>query len=218
MRSRHGVMIVLLAVCGWVAIGGVASATFSWPYVLPDTASDVLYGKPIAETGPFDSDPVENTVNGLVLEQGNPSSDFAFGPAVGDRKTITVHGLNHNLTDVRLWSAIDIPPAAVAILGNTTDTTDVNDPGWTTLVPTYALTGNWSTDLPAEAPNIALYHDFSVATTGTKSLMFDFGTTAGHTRISEVQAYGAAAPEPSTMILLAIGLVSLLAYAWRKRK
>jgi hypothetical protein len=69
-----------------------------------------------------------------------------------------------------------------------------------------------------------MYKEFLVnAAAGTKSLYFNFGTTGGGdvgwniARISEIQAF-AAVPEPSTVALLASGVMALLAYAWKKRK
>jgi hypothetical protein len=37
-------------------------------------------------------------------------------------------------------------------------------------------------------------------------------------RIADVMAIGAAVPEPSAIVLVGMGLLSLLAYAWRKRR
>ena len=34
----------------------------------------------------------------------------------------------------------------------------------------------------------------------------------------EIAVYGTPTPEPSTLVLLTVGLIGLLAYAWRKRR
>ena len=76
------------------------------------------------------------------------------------------------------------------------------------------------------------YVDLSVnAPAGTKSLLICFGsshwvdnasstgdysTESGGVLVGEIQAF--AAPEPSAVVLLTLGLFGLLCYAWRKRK
>ena len=76
------------------------------------------------------------------------------------------------------------------------------------------------------------YVDMSVnAPAGTKSLLICFGsshwvdnasstgdysTESGGVLVGEIQAF--AAPEPSAVVLLTLGLFGLLCYAWRKRK
>jgi hypothetical protein len=77
---------------------------------------------------------------------------------------------------------------------------------------------------------IAGYTDYAVnIAAGTKSLMLAFGggcylgtsqadwNGGAQALIGEVQAF-APTPEPGTIVLLATGLIGLLAYAWRKRK
>lgn len=223
MRSRQIVMVAFLAVCGLALFAGIASADYAWPYVLPDTANDVLYLKPAeVVSGTIWNGGADDTVDGLVLNFTNPpdENDLSFSDDAGGVRQLIVHGLNHDLNMIRLWSAVDVPPDSVIIKTNTTDTVDPLAAGWTTLVPSFTLTGTWSDDLPAEEPGVALYHDFSVNSTGTKSLFFEFDnvSTTDSIRISEVQAYGQAVPEPSSILLLTSGLIGLMAYAWRKRK
>jgi hypothetical protein len=78
----------------------------------------------------------------------------------------------------------------------TVDTADTNEVGAFDLVK---LDGNWS--------NVtAVKYTFTPATTGSNG-----------PRVADVLAIGAV-PEPSSVVLLCAGLLSLLAYAWRSRK
>ena len=55
------------------------------------------------------------------------------------------------------------------------------------------------------------------APAGTQSLYFNFGNSGGTgMAVAEIQAF--AAPEPSALVLLACGVMALLAYAWRAKR
>lgn len=234
MRLRQTMIVAGLVVFGWVAVAGLAYADYSWPYVLPDTASDILYGKTGKVTaGEVLFGDIDDVVDGLVLEFTDPPSDdndlffYSDGPnGEFELRQFIINGLNHNLTSLRVWSAIDVPPETVRVLANSTDTLDPTDSGWTELIALTTLTDTWSTDLPAEEPNVALYRDFAVSASGVKSLLFEFSNPSvdNFIRICEIQAYGQAVPseevvpEPSAMITAVMGIVGLSAYVWRKRK
>jgi len=87
-------------------------------------------------------------------------------------------------------------------------------------------TGSYGGPEPDGNDNYFVYFDLAAsAPAGTQSLFFDFNDTRasstkdyGHgDRVFEIQGL-APIPEPGTMALLAIGLIGLLCYAWRKRK
>ncbi len=228
MQLRQTTLVAMLAVCGLALSAGFACADYAWPYVV-DTTGDVLLGKPGTITASWAMNGSPSTaVDGLVLKfDGDVSGHdltFVDDASGGEIRQVVYTGLNHNLNSVRLWSAIDVPPETVKIMGNSANTTDPLAAGWTTLLDTTSLVGAWSMDLPAEEPNVAMYKDLAIASLGTKSLLIEFtnpdnlGTGgANHMRISEIQAYGVAVPEPSAILLMAMGLFGMLAYAWRKR-
>lgn len=59
----------------------------------------------------------------------------------------------------------------------------------------------------------------SGSTAGTSTANYAYvGLEAGHHVYSDLDQFSSPIPEPSTVVLLAAGLIGLLAYAWRKRK
>jgi hypothetical protein len=102
---------------------------------------------------------------------------------------------------------------------NTGLTTNIG--AWNTVVLTHAnTTANWSISVNGSAPVNFTVTDTSDCPNATGNLGgWDF-TNANDAPstvfLSEVPA--APAPEPSAIVLVATGLIGLLAYAWRKRK
>ena len=94
-----------------------------------------------------------------------------------------------------------------------------SDSSWTTIG---SYTNNGSTDADEGDVDGARRHQFDlnspVTATGLRILVpwaADLGGAKANT-IDEIEVYGT--PEPSTIVLLATGLIGLLAYAWRKRR
>ena len=132
--------------------------------------------------------------------------DVAFSNHVADAITVTVTGLAASTAyNVKLYS--------YDYFNSPTSTTDTFTPtGGTTgssqsvtfvpnVVPTtedsYAVVANWTSNNSGA---------LAFTTTGTV-----FGPRLNGFTISSI-------PEPSTLVLLATGLIGLLCYAWRKRK
>ena len=57
-----------------------------------------------------------------------------------------------------------------------------------------------------------------VLASGVNALKFQFSDASpGRPIYADIAAYGTAIPEPSTMVMAALGLIGLICYAWRKR-
>jgi hypothetical protein len=128
---------------------------------------------------------------------------------------LVVHGFNSQIRQIRIWrdtSDTNRVPAQVTIRSSESDNASLADPFETALVNTIVLGPEAFTDGYATI-NVA-------APAGTRSLFFDFGgvdSNGSHygARVMEIQAF--AAPEPSTSVLLGMGLLGLLVYVWRKQ-
>ncbi len=166
-----------------------------------------------------------------VTDEKNVNSgvyDFVFAHNDANQQLI-VSGFNSSVGMVRVWTDGDIPPLEVTIKSSKSAWTN-SSPDWNTaadsfdktLVETMSVASK--TDWSWGGEGLGWFRDFYVkADDGTQSLYFNFGSgnamngaDAGFARIAEIQAF--AIPEPSTIVLLSLSVLSLLAYAWRKRK
>lgn len=146
---------------------------------------------------------------------GNPLGTI-FDYADPDQRLV-VSGLDTAVNLIRLWRdpQPDRIPARVLIKSSAT----ANNGS--------LVDSDYGTTLLATVSPISFgaggYADFSVAApVGTKSLFFDFGQydSNGNSHgvyIKEIQAFNTV-PEPAAIVMLATGLLSLLAYAWRRRR
>ena len=135
-------------------------------------------------------------------------------------------GANYNLTGMHVWNynndylAYDRGSDHVIV-----SVTSVANPGpgdWTTVSYTYG--GNPATQF-VQASGVGSYtgETYGLTYSNVRMVKFDItdtfsGATPGYVGLAEVRFIGSATPEPSTIVLLATGLIGLLAYAWRKRK
>ncbi len=79
----------------------------------------------------------------------------------------------------------------------------------------------WTSSTAGDGSSFLLdqnYHEFAGLSTPNGTIAIDFYRTGDVGHLNAFQLVSHTVPEPSTLALLAAGLVSLLAYAWRKRK
>ena len=137
---------------------------------------------------------------------------------------LSVSGFNSALDRIRVFS---VPSDAgrvfssLTIRSSTSLTSSVDTADYATTLATLDTIPSY-TIIP-ETGNITGYFDVSVfAPSGTQSLLFSFGSSAGIAdRISEVQAFApdaAPVPEPSTFVLALAGLLGLALVAKRQRR
>jgi len=168
----------------------------------PDKAIDGNTGTKYLAYGNFNSSGTGTPggVNtGLYFTLGSAISVNAIQFATGndsperDPLTITLEGSNasSNLNLGSSWTAIYSGVTGLSALG----TNDSRN--------TYGDIESFS--------NSTAYSSYRILVTGVRS------DTVGMMQFSEVKLFSAV-PEPSTMIMAAVGLAGLLAYAWRKRK
>jgi hypothetical protein len=128
------------------------------------------------------------------------------------QRSMAITGFDSSVGLIRVWRDGDRVPDTVTI-ASTTVADSINPSDYAALTSVTGLRSMFNAegyaDIPVNAP------------AGTKGLGFLWGPgdNAPGARLQEIQAFaGAPVPEPSTVVMLACGLVSLLAYAWRKRK
>lgn len=187
---------------------------------------NLLANRPVAASselgGSYTKDKVTDEKN---LNAG--ANDFVF--AHDDKnQQLVVHGFNSSVGMIRVWTGDDIPPLEVTIKSSKSAWTN-SSPDWNTvgdtfdnLVDTVSVANK--TDWSSAGEGLGWFRDFYVsAPEGTQSLYFNFGSgnalngiNTGFARIAEIQAF--AVPEPSTIVMLSLSVLGLLAYAWRKRK
>lgn len=137
------------------------------------------------------------------------AAGFAFADWDTNR-TMAITGFDSSVGLIRVWKGEDRIPDTVTI-GSTSVDGSINPADYTALTTISGLMAMF---------NAQGYADIAVnAPAGTKGLGFVWGagSNASGTEILDIQAF-ATVPEPSSIVLLVCGLVSLLAYAWRKRK
>ena len=191
---------------------GLASSEFSPGYypgpsvtqIQGIVGANLLLGKPVTASSAYNANFVPSTVtDGLANE-------FAFADDDSTR-SMFINGFDSAVNLIRIWAVNDRFPSTVMI-ESTTVANSTNPGDYTTL----ATVAN-------PVFNSQGFMDVAVnASAGTQGLEFLFGpgSNAPGTGISEIQAFatGQVVPEPPSIALVACGVTSLLAYAWRKRK
>jgi hypothetical protein len=214
MRSRQGFVVVLLAICGLAAMASVVWADT----IVLDTTGDVLYGESVVASSNFGGE--YTPAMAVDGKAGGAGADMVFGMGDGSQRLV-IHDFNSPLQQIRVWTNLDtLQPTGIGIRSSTNNNSSLDDTFATQLIPMTALAdGDWTLGVGG------YYKDFFVdAPTGTQSLFFSvqgspYSGGNGFTRLCEVMGYAnAISPEPSTALLAACGLMSLLAYAWRKRR
>ena len=169
----------------------------------------------INRTGQF-GEPDPATANFTQQTTGVLTSEFAFrisdyGPAnEADLKAVMYGGGNNDFI-----GGIRMSGGAVQLMrsgGETNIGLDISDNDWHTALFTYDIAGN----------SISLSVDGGSATSGTpaNNVAADAWrfTAAGPSTIANFDAVGPLIPEPSTVVMVALGIVGVLARArWRRR-
>jgi len=218
MKSQNCLLVGMVFVVAFLMVGTVLADSL---ITLPYATGDVLLNTTVTAATSFNaaySDAYATDGKGV-----GPNADYISQDGVRQAQ-LGVGNFNSAIGTIRIWSLGDTTaPLTVSIKSSTN--ANITD-GKVSLAAgdyTQSLVSNHTlawTDYYSGTDHL-LYSTLdvsSLAVNNTKSLFFDFQGTqgAGFLRIVELQGY--AVPEPSTVIILVTGLVSLLAYAWRKRK
>ncbi len=122
-------------------------------------------------------------------------------PATPPTSGMPVYTVPSGITEMGIWGTdsgsgtVDLFPAGTAGQTNGSYASDLSDPGY------YAVVGQYGFNAGPDFQNVLN------------------GLGAGDPwPVAELATVPAATPEPSTLLLLATGLLGLLAYAWRKRR
>ncbi len=182
-----------------------------------------------------------NTINGSGLSVGNHDSNLAnmwlteLNLSSNDPWIIYDLGNNYNVASLHLWnyneSGIsnfqpnsDRGIKTATIFTSSTDTS----PTWTSQGTFSFAKAFGSSTYAGEDKTLAVSNVRLVkiqALTNWKGYSYPASWPGGYqndynavTGLSEIQFDGVLVPEPSTLLLLACGLIGLLAYAWRRRR
>ncbi len=151
------------------------------------------------------------------VNTANQDNGLIFADSDTDER-VAVTGFNSKIGDIRFFSSpTDLGrfPSSLTIYYSANSTTSLTSSSYTgVLLPTTALSGLTFTPV---AGSTAAYMDFYVnAPVGTQSLLLDIGGANGEgDRISELQAF-AAAPEPSSLCLIAASFLIFATLRFRK--
>jgi hypothetical protein len=162
------------------------------------------------------------------LDVGGPDTHFSADASTGtfwlsapnttaaDQWVVfTLPGL-YDLTSTKVWNYNEVPGYGYAARGVATMDVLVSSDG-----ASYTNMGSRSVSV-APGDSVTPFGDtLPLGVTGVRYVKFDIFTAINSTSyvgLSEVQFFGSPVPEPSTLALLVAGAITLLAYAWRKRK
>ncbi|MBU4273323.1 MAG: PEP-CTERM sorting domain-containing protein [Planctomycetes bacterium] len=223
--SRKSILTALVVCCfaltAVVAQAGtitIANAGFETPPDVLDGPIKIwtVTGMTANSTGPLGGVTPFDTYMG-ILKSGNPSNPGSIKQtlmdgvnpyhfaAIGDSVSISLYEARR---DDNAWVG-----HGVYIEFTNSDTTVLNtyqstvDPGQTWTLRTLTYTATTASDLGKD-----MYLTIANTTT-SQSPWYDGGVL-----VDNVSASYTPIPEPSTLVLLAAGLVGLLCYAWRKRR
>ena len=222
MRSRQRLLVVLLAACGLSAMVGSAAAT----PLLSD--ANLLSGiTPVASSNLVgDASAMTNGFNNAWLDYIFADNENVDGGGRANHLMVvngitTAPGTGVNLINIWTGSPPSRDPETIEVRSSTSATATLADWGTATVLGS-VTSPTWTVDATTWAypdyPDYETYYTSFAVTpvAGTRSLFFGMrsASNAG-VEIQEVQAFSGALPEPSTLVLLGCGLLSLLAYAWR---
>jgi hypothetical protein len=217
-------LVVALAVFAWtdaVQAGLIDVTVAPQLSALTGSQTDVLIGSTVTVSGNLSSGTGADLVDKLAAD------NTVDAPILWDYTglVLSFSGFDSDFTTVRFFGVAGDsgrPMVDIALRSSTTSKTSTTAADYETDLGTSSAAGR--TYLPyisGVSANDRGYFDVTVAApANTKSLYIQFapgGGAGGGGRCYEVEAIKTV-PEPSAITLLAIGLIGLLAYAWRKRR
>ena len=130
------------------------------------------------------------------------------------------------LTDTSTFTVSAITESSNGVLGQMANFNNANSYQWLLASTTGTMPSNLVSLLTLDGSGFqnalaSTGHIYLAESSDYKSLYLDYSPTGGngHAFVAAGPAISAApVPEPGTLAMLAVGLVGLLAYAWRKRK
>lgn len=166
-----------------------------------------------------------NTSFGAALSQiddnfvntANQDNGLIFADSDTDQR-VAITGFDSKILDLRFFTSPTDPgrfPSSLSIYYSVNSTTSLTSSNYTGLL--FATTALNGSAFAPVAGSTAAYIDLYVnAPVGTQSLLFDIGNANGEgDRISEVEAF-ATVPEPSSLCLIAAGLLVFARRAFGK--
>ena len=223
MLSRMMCVIIVVALGGFVMVTGAAYADTMIDIANPGFESGPDQGTP-SDWSTYDANHAGRwTITGGLPPHGgsywgyiDPNDDLYqalmigssnLQVSVGDQITINLYqgkrtdqGSNVQALDVRIWK--DAVGGVIGnLLGDSGSFSEAPAGGWAARTYTYT------------ADSSAVGHNLYVELAEPNPSLYQ-----AQLNVDDVSGVYTPVPEPSTIALLATGLLSLLAYAWRKRR
>ncbi len=224
MCTNRGIIFTVLALCGWLGMTSTGTADF----ITGVTAT--------AGSEPFGSLPAENLTNGSGMTPGSPVTKDSTADNAPGGVTMWLGDSSSNWV---LFTFANNTPLQEMVIWNYNQNNEAAGPGtklWERGLQDVTIT--YSTGDNASGEGHELFSGKLNCATGSsaqsytndivlstpaldvKAVKIVYTSNWGsepYYGLSEVR-FNAAVPEPASLVSLTIGLIGLLAYAWRKKR